>query len=82
MADDPRKLRKLLEILNENNVTSYKDGDLEILIERKIEVSPVVSASSYSIDEFGEPEAQKSNGSGEKMTDDQWLLYSADGGAA
>jgi len=83
MADDPRKLRKLLEILNENGVTSYKDASgIEILIQRDApvqELKPPVRESIYSLDEFGEPEHGKPQEL-PSYSDDEMLLWSADGG--
>lgn len=82
MSDDPRKLRKTLEILNENNVAYYRQGDLEIRIHKKEEEFPVELERGFSMENYAPSEEVRLETVGpiaREHTDEEILHWSANG---
>ena len=82
MSDDPRKLRKTLEILNENNVSYYRQGDLEIRIHEKTEKLPDKVERGFSMENYAPSEEAKLEAVGpiiQEYTDEEILHWSANG---
>ena len=82
MSDDPRKLRKTLEILNENNVSYYRQGELEIRIHKKEEELPMELERGFSMENYAPSEEGRLEAVGPIMkeyTDEEILHWSANG---
>ena len=92
MAQDPRKLRKLLDILTQYGVTKYKSEDVEIEIVNPVtlaqrlygtgeEHAVSVANAGFSMDNYDKEQSisteEADKGNAEGYSEDEMLFWSA-----
>jgi len=74
---DPRKLRKLLEILNEFGVKEYKTDKIQINLDPSFRVSDEETEKVFSMDDYTGSGDERPDELGENYNDEQILHWSS-----